>query len=265
MTYRCPTCRAEIQGKIADGEQVSCTGCRRRFRIAHSNFSGKTSLIPMDAVAVQQPLGLPRGSIRALVTLAVAGACWLLMIGNQPVPRYLLNLLLAIIAYYFGFRQKAGRTETHAAESRAQSPEPLHLPGGSIRMILVLGFAISGLLMCVRGKLADLAHLEFFVLLAGLVAGYFFSRIFRTADAATHSRFNHLGGVVAVTAAGWLVVSLLSGTYLEQPHIGLIPACVITFYFGSRSGEASAAMGRADHDGDKLRLLRQDRRPNKTA
>ena len=264
MGYHCPTCRAEVQGKIADGEQVCCTGCRRRFRVVHSDFSGKTRLIPMDAAAVQQPLGLPRGSIRAIVTLAVAGACWVLMIGDQPVPHYLLNLLLAIIGYYFGFRQKAGSAERLAGETYTKSPEPLHLPGGSIRMLLIIGFAVSGLLMCARGRLAELMHLEFFVLLAGLVAGFFSSRVFRTTDAATYSRFNHLRGVVAVAAAGWLVIGLLSGTYLKQPYIGLIPACIITFYFGSRSGEAPVPVGRVDHEADMLRQLRQDRRPSKT-
>jgi hypothetical protein len=263
MTLRCPTCRTEIQGKVADGEQVSCTACHRRYRIAHSSFSGKTSLIPMDMAAVAQPLGLPRGSIRALITLMVAGACWALMIGGQRVPHYLLNLLLAIIAYYFGFRQRSGPVPGPGGDAYAKSPEPLHLPGGSIRMILILGFAVSGFLMLIRGGMADLAHAEFFLLLAGLVAGYFFARLFRTTDAATYSRFNHLRGIAALVAAGWLAVSLLSGTYVAQPHTGLIPACIITFYFGSRSGEAQVMMGRVDRDIDRLRSLRQERLPSR--
>jgi hypothetical protein len=186
------------------------------------------------------------------------------MISDQPVPLYLLNLLLAIIGYYFGFRQKTAIAENRASDTYAKTPEPLYLPGGSIRMILVVGFILCGVLICIRGKLTDLAHLEFFVLLAGLVAGYFFSRTFRMADAAAYSRFNHLKGLIVLVATGWLAVGLLSGAFQEHPHIGLIPACIITFYFGSRSGEPASPAGRADRDADKLRLLRQERRPSKT-
>ncbi len=264
LPHRCPTCRGEIEGKIADGAQVRCRGCKRRFQVSHREFSGKTRLMPLDVAAVQPPLGLPRGSIRALVTLAVAASCWVLMIGDQPVPHYLLNLLLAIVGYYFGFRQKTAAANP-ATEAYVRAPEPLHLPGGSIRTILILGFVISALAVGLHGRMIDLAHLEFFLLLAGLVAGYFFSRMFRAADAGTCSRVNHLKGLAAVMAAGWLAVGLWSGAYLKQPHLGLIPACIITFYFGSRSGEPATPMGRIDHDTDRLRLLRQDRRPMKTA
>ena len=52
-----------------------------------------------------EPLRLPRGSVRALVTLLVACSCLWVFVGRQPVPGSLLELALATVAYYFALRR----------------------------------------------------------------------------------------------------------------------------------------------------------------
>jgi hypothetical protein len=110
------------------------------------------------------------------------------------------------------------------------------LPGGSIRTLLILGFVVAGVILGARGHLTDPAYLEFFFILAGLIAGYLFARLFTAnlAPAAT-SMIGHAKGVGVLFATTLLAVVLLTGTYTDLPRIGLVLACLISFYFGSRS------------------------------
>lgn len=182
----------------------------------------------------QEPLGLPKGSIRALTTLVTAGCSWGLLFAGQPVPDYVLNLLLAIIGYYFGFR-KAHGTDGRVFDASARTAEPLGLPGGTIRLMLIAGFVISTAVLYSRGQLASAAYVEFLLILAGLIAGYFFSRALAdVADTRAGRLVNHAKGVIVLIATVQLAVLLLRG-HAEQSHLGLAMACVISFYFGSRS------------------------------
>ena len=235
-TYRCPECGAEIREKLSDGQPFNCFHCRRSFRVLLDASSDKMGFVPLDTAVAQEPLNLPRGSVRAITTLVAAGCCWVLILRGALVPGYLLSLLLTIIGYYFGFRQKIKSAQSRILDASARVQEPLNLPGGSIRLILVLGFAACAALLGVRGRLIDPAYLEFFVVLAGLVAGYFFARLVGSGQGTAPGNWiNHAKGVLVLIATVSLAVVLLSGLYVERPHLGLVLACVVSFYFGSRS------------------------------
>lgn len=63
-----------------------------------------------------EPLGLPKGSVRALITLAiVATACQQTIVGTIPIEAF-LPTLGAVITYYFNQR------------SREQDEDPLPPP-----------------------------------------------------------------------------------------------------------------------------------------
>jgi len=178
---------------------------------------------------------MPKGSIRAIATLATAGCTWGLLFTGRPVPDYVLDLLLAVIGYYFGFRRKVREAGGQASDAPAKAAEPLGLPGGTIRMMLVGGFGISALILYSRGQLGSSAYLEFFLILAGLIAGYFFSRLFAgMADSRVGRMINHAKGLFVLFATIQLAVLLLAG-HAEQSPLGLAMACTISFYFGSRS------------------------------
>lgn len=235
-TYRCPECGAEIREKLSDGQSFDCFHCRRSFRVLLDASSDKVGFVRLDVSAVQEPLNLPQGSVRAIATLVTAGCCWVLMLRGVLVPGYLLGLLLTIIGYYFGFRQKIKSAQSRILDASARIQEPLNLPGGSIRLILVLGFAACAVLFGVRGEFIDPAYLEFFVVLAGLVAGYFFARLAGGGMGTGPGNWiNHAKGVLVLIATVALAVVLLSGLYIGQPHLGLVLACAVSFYFGSRS------------------------------
>ncbi|MEN6334832.1 MAG: hypothetical protein ABFE01_11265 [Phycisphaerales bacterium] len=189
----------------------------------------------MTETTIQEPLGLPKGSVRAIATLVTAGCSWGLLFTGGPVPDYVLDLLLTIIGYYFGFRHKAREAGGRVSETSVKSPKPLGLPGGTIRMMLIAGFGVSTAILYSRGQLGSPAYLEFFLILAGLIAGYFFSRLFAgIAGSRTGRLINHAKGLIVLFATIQLAVLLLAGHAMQSP-LGLAMACLISFYFGSRS------------------------------
>ena len=234
--YRCPNCGAEIREALEDGQQFDCLNCRRAFRVLLDESTEEVGFVPLNVAVVREPLNLPRGSVRATATLATAGCCWILVLINARVPGYLLSLLLTIIGYYFGFRRKARSAQSRILNASARVQEPLNLPGGTIRLILILGFAGCAVVLWARDQIVNPAYLEFFIILAGLVAGYFFARLSRgTVGSASGNLINHVKGFLVLAATGALVVLLLGGMYTDVPRLGLTLACAISFYFGSRS------------------------------
>jgi amino acid transporter len=88
-------------------------------------------------VTTRHALGWPQGSIRAVLALMVAGlVCALMLIpaGDKPtpIPAYLLYLLFLVLGHYFAARGSA------RGQPDAWGRQPLWLPRGSIRLILLL-------------------------------------------------------------------------------------------------------------------------------
>jgi hypothetical protein len=85
-------------------------------------------------------LGLPAGSIRALLALLVVGlvcAQLLILIKGEykPLPAYLLYLLFLILGHYFAAH---GNTIRRRGQS---GPSPLYLPSGMVRFVIVIALA----------------------------------------------------------------------------------------------------------------------------
>ncbi len=93
-------------------------------------------------------LGLPSGSIRALLAIVVfATVLGLLALApTREVPDYLRDLLFIIMGHYFASRRRAG-------QDAEPGPSPLYLPSGSIRLLLILGCVGVGVLLYTRGQL----------------------------------------------------------------------------------------------------------------
>jgi len=90
-------------------------------------------------VKYRHPLGLPRGSVRALLTFMILGTLWtLLLIPPEKlaggIPPYLFYLTFLVLGSYFGAR-------SHAPHGALAEKHPLHLPRGSIRLFIIVGFA----------------------------------------------------------------------------------------------------------------------------
>jgi hypothetical protein len=81
-------------------------------------------------------LGLPAGSVRALLSLMILGLVWALMFAKEPVPNYLQYLMFMVLGHYFAAHQRS------IASVDSREPSPLYMPRGVIRLIIFLGFVV---------------------------------------------------------------------------------------------------------------------------
>jgi hypothetical protein len=93
------------------------------------------SLVPP---ATRHALGLPAGSVRALLALAVVLlVCIFILISPRsdgepiPIPAYMLYLLFLMLGHFFAAH---GTSITKAGDNQ---PGPLYLPSGLIRLLIV--------------------------------------------------------------------------------------------------------------------------------
>jgi DNA-directed RNA polymerase subunit RPC12/RpoP len=236
-TYHCPACGTEIRDSLTDGQEYRCPSCQKKYLVLADPHSEKIGLVPLEVSKAEEPLYLPRGSLRAITTMTLAVCCWVLIFLDRPVPGYLFSLLLTIIGYYFGFRRKEAMVRGRLYDAAAKVENPLFLPSGFIRFFLIAGFVVAGGVLLARGKLTDLTYLEFFLILAGLIGGYLFGRFMAHMENATaiYNLFLHLKGLILLGSVITLVILLLTLRYQDYAYLSLACACLISFYYGSRS------------------------------
>ncbi len=100
---------------------------------------------PASAIPPQrQPLGLPAGSIRALLALCIAGSVYYMLARPELLGRFgyelpaeLLIAFMLVVGYYFS--QRSGKQD----DAKQTGKAPLGLPVGTIRAALVVGFVVS--------------------------------------------------------------------------------------------------------------------------
>lgn len=198
-------------------------------------------------------LGLPAGSVRALLALLVFGTALglLALRPTQEVPDYLRDLLFIIMGHYFASRRRA-------SEVPEPGPAPLYLPNGSIRFLLLGGCLGVGGLLYSRGQLTTPGQHPGVVTL-WLVGGFLLgvalnavSSLILGRDRRPSRIFEDVRAVVSLVAATILVVMVWNRLYgiipPEQIDQALTPwfrlgkfrlehalAAVVGFYFGSRS------------------------------
>ena len=93
-------------------------------------------------------LGLPSGSIRALLAILIFATTWGLLVlrPSREVPDYLRDLLFIIMGHYFAARRWSDQGDE-------PGPPPLYLPRGSVRLILIAGCVAVALVLFQRGQL----------------------------------------------------------------------------------------------------------------
>lgn len=185
-------------------------------------------------------LGLPAGSVRALIALGVVGTvCGLLVRApERPLPEHLESLLFVVLGHYFAARGQA-------PDDPAGGPGPLYLPRGSVRLLLVAALIGVGVLVTRQGGLE--AHRGLFTLLLvfGFLLGLLLTRVARwwRRRRPTPSRwFEDLRAVIGLAAVAALAVHAFVGVLPGADVVSFGPlgveqglAGLVGFYFGSRS------------------------------
>jgi DNA-directed RNA polymerase subunit RPC12/RpoP len=237
VLYSCPHCGEQITRMPDPRAGYTCPRCRVRYRVMVDEQTHSAAFVDESTRPVREPLGLPRGSIRSVITLAMTVTCAVLVARGQDVPGALCSLLLTIIGFYFGFRMKSATLSDRVYDPAAMRQQPLNLPGGAIRRVLILAFLAMGVFLAYRGRLWDVVdHLELFVILAGLVAGYYFAKLAGLGGSGLREAVGHLKAALGLLMAAVLVFVFISGRDQTLGDRTVVVLCAtISFYFGSRT------------------------------
>ncbi|MEN8127241.1 MAG: hypothetical protein ABFR90_05480 [Planctomycetota bacterium] len=234
-TFYCPGCGTEIREKLHDCNDYVCTVCSKTFHVLIDEDSQRVGFVSVDEIALANPLGLPKGSIRAVTTILLSLSCWILILINSTAPGYLLGLLLTVTGYYFAFRKKDG-TQKRFYDVATPLQSPLSLPSGSIRNVLIIGFFISAIVLLARKRFMEPAYIEFFLILTGFIAGHLLTKILpHVRHATVLNCLNHLKALIVLGAVVVFCIIMLAGHHERLWHVAIALSCIISFYFGSRS------------------------------
>jgi hypothetical protein len=234
--------------------------------VGEEAFPAATTAMPPLHWRRVHALGLPGGSVRAILAVAVCGAIWvwLWLRPAREVPRYLQDLMFIIMGHYFASRARSGGAAVAGASPEEVGPPPLFLPRGTIRLLLVAGFlTVTGLLIYhQRLWLTDpavgkprLNPAGVTLLLAiGFLVGVVLGRVRQWWANRRKGRplprvVEDVRAVVSLAAAAALLLIVFglwspekgSATIVEvkrffaNSHIEEVLAALVGFYFGSRS------------------------------
>jgi hypothetical protein len=219
--------------------------------------------IPLEPAPAAKPplrhaLGLPAGSIRALLSLGVLGLLWAILLrykyGDQPLDDdklpaefiYLQFLMVLTLAHFFA-------SHGSSIGPRVSQRSPLGLPRGTVRLLLIAGYVgLSAFLFHQREKLAfQYPAQESFILLVGLLVsgfllGHVINGIMRVLGRgqlpdwfvdfeAWIALLATFGLGVLVLVHGIINPSLPEGVKLQLPTWEASLAAIVGFYFGARS------------------------------
>jgi hypothetical protein len=207
----------------------------------------------------RNPLGMPAGSVRAIITFMVLGLVWALLLlpedrENVHIPIYLYYLMFLILGHYFAARSHA------PAPAGVKVRHPLWLPRGSIRFLILAGFAAVGgwvyyvsltdpyILDRVTPDTKDIIDQRFLpvVMVGAFLAGIVVSKVANFLLAGPQGLpawFQDIQAWVSLLAIFGLGIEVLLQLVINQsvpegfnlPHWQAILTGIIAFYFGARS------------------------------
>lgn len=190
---------------------------------------------------VPPPLGLPTGSVRGILALLLCGTMWYLVLRGRVVPELLASAVLLVVAFYFGVRSSAAATPPVPVQTTV--PQPLYLPRGTIRALLLAGFlAVIGYVW-IGGRAIPPELVLILQVLVSYLIGFVVATLVnrrvqkglgpgRAVNAA-----RNLLAVLALAVSGVVCSSLLFGVPAFVPaDAEKVLAWTVAFYFGSRIG-----------------------------
>ncbi len=203
----------------------------------------RTGLVPV----ARHPLGLPQGSVRAVLSLTIVGLFWLLLLipadKDVQIPLYLYFLLGLVLLFFASHGRSIASQETNPHS-------PFGLPGGIIRGIILLG-TVAVVAWCILSdpdllitRLTPTATQlpQWPYLLMALLGGFFLGWIIRLGPWKGLYWFQDIQAWISLIAivlmAAEIVIRLFIRPNMDQeldlPLFEKILVGIVAFYFGVR-------------------------------
>lgn len=201
-------------------------------------------------------LGLPAGSVRALLALSVLGLLWLLALAPLPghgqrlgqikLPTAFMDLqilMVLILAHFFA-------AHGHSIRAHPSQKSPLGLPRGSVRFLLLAGYLGLAVFLYRTQPKFEYPSTSAFILLLVLASGFFFGHVLtgavRWLSGGTlpywFQDIQAWAALLAMLCMGVLLIILLFinpslslSEEISPPVLEAILAALVGFYFGARS------------------------------
>lgn len=234
---RCPVCARPIRERLDQDSRYNCPECGNKFVIKWNKQQRDYRFVDIADLGRGEPLGLPRGSVRAIVTILISLTIWIQFITDRTVPHYMLNLAIVMVGYYFAFRVLTAPLKGVPAVVEKGTKEPLYMPKGFVRWIILIGFFISGFFLLFRGDIWYSEMFEFYVILVGLTIGYLFRKFIVEKMKVETPMWMKNTKSVAVLSVSLFILVIFTFFHPEVvPEFTIRGAiAVIGFYFGSRN------------------------------
>ena len=190
------------------------------------------------------PLGLPTGSIRALLTLIVVGVVTRGVVMQLKLDVLWTETLLIALAHYFTSRRFVAlppdvvqRLQSEGVIERESNP--LFLPRHSIRLILLGTFGGLAYWLYQQGRLFDANELPLLLIVAayglGAIIRSLMSWLSRSTGRKPSSRWGDLKAIVVLIAVCFAALTEVVPPLADlPPTVDRVSLALLLFYFGSR-------------------------------
>jgi hypothetical protein len=198
------------------------------------------------APRLRNVLGLPPGSIRALLTLMTVGFIVVQTARGIRVSLLWFESLMIVLAHYFAHRRFVPlsppiREKLKCEELIEDDTHPLYLPQHSLRTIIVLSFVGLAIYLWAEGRLRDPVAMPVFISVGSYFLGIGFGALAawrsRGKTSSTASWFENVRAIVTLIAVAFVIAVQLFGWQQSIPYgdkLEALPLALMLFYFGSR-------------------------------
>jgi hypothetical protein len=198
------------------------------------------------APRVRRVLGLPSGSIRALLTLMTVGFIVVQTARDQRVSLLWFESLIIVLAHYFAHRRFVALSPALLQKLTAEDliedePHPLFLPRHTLRTVIVLSFIGLAIYLGCVGRLRDPVAAPVFISVTSYFLGIGFgalaARWCKGKPRKGASWFDDLKAIVTLLAVALAIAVQLFGWQQVVPYgdkLEALPLGLMLFYFGSR-------------------------------
>ena len=190
------------------------------------------------------PLGLPTGSVRALLTLIVVGVVVTKMVFHRTLDSIWIETLLIALAHYFTSRRFVSlspetmrRLEEDGSIDRER--HPLYLPKNTIRFVIIAAFVGLGIHLYREDQLFEpktIALLSMvFAYLLGAIVGSITNWFHRRRSQPVAGTWGDIKALIVLASILLIaIVELLDQGPMLHPLVERIALGLTLFYFGSR-------------------------------